>query len=1083
MYNIAHNLYLLIHFFSINFVETNKQMLKQESIYAAMRKLLIRTLCFLSLMSARAQGWERVYGTARTDEPQKVISTLDGGFLQCGYTLEPNGRKQDMLVVKTDAEGKLQWQRTYGRANFDERLYTALANPDGSYFVAGVRNADTTGTDGLAYLLKINALGDTLWSRSYFPNFCTETFWDIKPLRDASGFILIGTSCNPTTGRDDVLLVKIDNNGNIRFDKKYGDPNEYEFPHEVIETSDGGFIIGGVRGLYGLSDQRALVMKTDANGNQLWLDILGNYKVNDCTSLVANTEGGCFATGVVTVDSTQLVTFLKKYRADGTEAWTKLLPDILWGYYLNKESNGDFIVISGNLDGSRLREYIRTDSVGNQLVRKKIRAYSPGDILRSVSRTRDNGFAILGKRTVSNDGQFHLTKLNASGDIYPFSISGKVYFDKNQNCRSDAGENPIANWLVKAESATQTFWGYTDSLGQYSVATDSGVYRLSLVKPNNYWQACRDSILFSLSAASPSTTYDFAVKANTDCPLLDVDISTPLLRRCFENTYYINYCNRGTKTAQNALVKITLDKSLIFDASTLPLNRRNGQDLFFNLGNIEQGKCGTFQLTATVNCEGTILGQTHCAEAHIYPDSICLPVQGWSGASIEVNGACDRDSVSFLIKNVGTASTSPNINSIVVEDNVLFLKQPIILPAGGQQIIKVKATGATYRLTADQEPNHPDLLAGGGKPTVAVEGCRSSAQEPFSLGYVTQFDENDGSPFVSVDCRQNFGSYDPNDKQAYPQGIGNQHFIDEKAKLDYTIRFQNTGTDTAFTVVVKDTLSHFLDIATLRAGVSSHKYQVEILEGKIVKFTFDKINLPDSTRNKLKSQGFVKFLVRLKTTVPIGSKIENNAAIYFDFNAPIITNKTFHTLRKPERYNSRNLELCNGTPYNGLTYPTDTRVYDTLRFTKFDSVVVNFLKILPTYKRSVDTSILRGQPIGGVVIQRDTNLIIRYLTKKGCDSTVTYRLKILTALNDLDLSDIKIYPNPFKEKTTLELPPQYSDGFEVKIYDLMGRFLFSKKTQNNALELSNSNLTQGIYLVEIYHKNKPIALAKISVID
>jgi uncharacterized repeat protein (TIGR01451 family) len=1046
-----------------------------------MRKLIFIIYYLFALVSLKAQGWERIYGTSRTDDPQKVISTQDGGFLLIGHTAESSGNKNDALLIKTDAEGRTQWQRTYGKVNQDERIYTAFANPDGTYFVAGTRNADTSKNDGLAYLLKINALGDTLWTRSYFPNFCTETFWDVKPLRNGSGFIFAGSTCNSTTGRDDILLVKIDNNGTIIFDKRYGDPNKYEFPRQVVETSDGGFIMGGVEGLFNIDDQRALVMKTDANGNQLWYKTFGNFRLNDCTSLVANTEGGCFAAGLVTVDSTQLVTFLKKFKADGIEERSKLLPDVVWGNYLKREDNGNFTIITGNFDGSRLREFVQTDSIGNQLVRKQIRAFNPSDIFRSAASAKDSGYVILGKRTVSNDGQYHLTKLNATGDVYTFLISGKVYFDKNQNCRLEANEPPITNWLVKAENANKTFWGWTDSLGQYIVATDSGIYRLSLVRPNNYWQACRDSVLFSLSTASPSTTYDFAAKANTDCALLDVDITTPLLRRCFENTYYINYCNRGTKTASNALVKITLDKSLIFNASTVPLARRNGQEVYFNIGNIEQGKCGTFQITATVNCDSTVLGQTHCVEAHIYPDSVCVPVQGWSGASIEVSGTCERDSVSFLIRNVGTAPTSTGLKSIIIEDNVVFLKQPINLLLSGTQTIKVKATGATYRLIADQEPNHPDLSVGGGNPTAVVEGCRSNVQEPFSLGYVTQFDENDGNPFISIDCRQNFGSYDPNDKQAYPQGISNQHFIDEKAELDYTIRFQNTGTDTAFTVVVKDTLSSLLDVATVRAGASSHRYQLDILEGRILKFTFNKINLPDSTRNKLKSQGFIKFLVRLKPNIAFGSKIENKAAIYFDFNEPIITNKTFHTLRKPERYNSRNLDLCNGTAYNGKTYPTDTRVYDTLRFTKFDSIVINHVKILPTYKRSVDTTIRRGEPIGGIVSQRDTNLIIRYSTVKGCDSTVTYHLTILTAIEDLAQADIKIYPNPMSDFTSIELPPQYLGTFDIKIYDLAGRIVMTKTTQTNKFELARQQFQQGVYLIEIHHNKRRIALAKLNV--
>jgi Secretion system C-terminal sorting domain len=219
----------------------------------------------------------------------------------------------------------------------------------------------------------------------------------------------------------------------------------------------------------------------------------------------------------------------------------------------------------------------------------------------------------------------------------------------------------------------------------------------------------------------------------------------------------------------------------------------------------------------------------------------------------------------------------------------------------------------------------------------------------------------------------------------------------------------------------------------------------------------------------------------LKANIAFGSKIENKAAIYFDFNEPVITNKTFHTLRKPERYNSRNLDLCNGTAYNGKTYSNDTRVYDTLRYTKFDSITINNLKVLPTYKRSVDTTIRKGQSVGGIVSQRDTNLIIRYSTKKGCDSTVTYRLTILTALEDLDKADIKMYPNPFSDFTTIELPPQYFGTFDIKIYDLMGREVMTKTTQTNKFELARQQLQEGVYLMEIHHNKRRIALAKLSV--
>jgi uncharacterized repeat protein (TIGR01451 family) len=129
------------------------------------------------------------------------------------------------------------------------------------------------------------------------------------------------------------------------------------------------------------------------------------------------------------------------------------------------------------------------------------------------------------------------------------------------------------------------------------------------------------------------------------------------------------------------------------------------------------------------------------------------------------------------------------------------------------------------------------------------------------------------------------GSYDPNDKTVSPTGKI-PFFTNE---LDYLIRFQNTGTDTAFKVVVMDTLPTNLDVFTLKPIASSHPYTVS-MNKNIVSFTFDNILLVDSFHNEKASHGFIRFKISPKKGVLVGDKISNKAAIYFDFNKPIITN-------------------------------------------------------------------------------------------------------------------------------------------------------------------------------------------------
>ena len=259
-----------------------------------MNKLILLIFLWLTAINSfHAQGWERIYGTPKSDEVQKVIRTLDGGFLMCGYTTEPTSAKFDILLVKTDADGRQQWSKIIGRKGVTEQAYTALQNPDGTYLIGGVKNADSTDVSAQAYLLKINNLGDTIWTKTYLSGFCRNAIYDIKRLKNGTGFVAGGSACREgLLFGDDIFLMKTDNLGNPVWQKRFGIAADFEITRSVIETSDGGFIVGGVRGNYNVGDQQSLILKTDVNGNQLWLNTFGVGKPNDCTDLIANTEGG-----------------------------------------------------------------------------------------------------------------------------------------------------------------------------------------------------------------------------------------------------------------------------------------------------------------------------------------------------------------------------------------------------------------------------------------------------------------------------------------------------------------------------------------------------------------------------------------------------------------------------------------------------------------------------------------------------------------------------------------------------------------------------------------------------------------------
>jgi len=139
-------------------------------------------------------------------------------------------------------------------------------------------------------------------------------------------------------------------------------------------------------------------------------------------------------------------------------------------------------------------------------------------------------------------------------------------------------------------------------------------------------------------------------------------------------------------------------------------------------------------------------------------------------------------------------------------------------------------------------------------------------------------------------------AYDPNDKFGSPLGNSDNMIPISTENLDYTIRFQNTGTDTARVIVVTDLLSSYLEINSVRNFSSSHQFEYEQDQNGLLKFTFNGINLPDSSTNFSESQGYINFTVDLKENLNNGTIIENVANIFFDLNPAVITNTSIHIL-------------------------------------------------------------------------------------------------------------------------------------------------------------------------------------------
>ena len=497
---------------------------------------------------------------------------------------------------------------------------------------------------------------------------------------------------------------------------------------------------------------------------------------------------------------------------------------------------------------------------------------------------------------------------------------GKIYYDQNLNCNEDSTDYGIKDIYLNILEANLVI--KTDELGYYFIPElPIGTYNVEVGLPTGYSSSCPTNFQFIVNHVdSIINTPSLGIYMQQPCTGPEITILAPTLRRCFSNQIiYFQACNDNFADTSliTSFVIVTLDPLLTVNSASLPFTALGNNVFQFQTGTLNPGQCVNFTLSTTVSCNAT-LGQTLCMNAELFPVENCaldtlpsgpnwdnIPSEGalgglpqpclgpWDQSSLSVDGWCQNDSIYFTVTNTGVlgggdmecyAPVWLTVNGVVTFTDSIMLQ-------GGQTITYAFAgNGQTWILNASQHPLHP----GNSQPNAFVERCGNAAN--WNPGEVNDYPQDDADPVIDIYCEEVSGSYDPNDKRGYPNGVTNMNYIQPNQQLQYVIRFQNTGTDTAFTVVIRDTLDTDLNIFTVTPGVSSHSYEFRMYGPRVLEWRFDNILLPDSTTNSAGSNGFVTFHVEQNPNLAPGTVINNDADIYFDYNDPITTNTTVHRI-------------------------------------------------------------------------------------------------------------------------------------------------------------------------------------------
>lgn len=633
--------------------------------------------------------WQKNYGGSALDQSFRSCTTSDKGFALIGKTFSFNGNVtgnhggDDFWLIKTDSLGNLQWQKTYGGAG-DDRGYSVYQTSDGGYIMTGLTqstNGDVTSNHGAMdiWVVKTDATGTIQWQKTYGG---TNQEWGTSVLEiSGTRYMVYGVTNTANNGdvtsnhgQTDEWLLQLDAVGNIIWQKCYGGTgadgsNAFDINGNALsKTSDGGYLVaGGSTSVDGDvtghhvgnpmpigGDYDVWVMKLDSTGNIQWEKSLGGSEL-DKSFGGFETAGGehivCGQTASVDGDVTGHVqapgatsasanAWVVKIDASGNLIWQNNL-GLGFAYNASGTNDGGCIVAHNT-------KVIKLDVAGNIQWQKKLNL-----ITRSVWQTADNGYFAGGYNTVGagSANQYQLTKL---APISGYIIHGNIYEDLNHNCVRDTNEIGIPGREVIAMPGN--YYATTDDNGDYTLFVDSGNYVISQVNAPYYIQACPSaSATYTaniFSAAPNSYGNDFGDTLSMHCADLKVNIGTYYLRRCFKNTFNVSYVNSGAVMATNVTITVNFDSLIIPLSSTLPWTQ-NGNSYTFTIDTLRPGQFGSFSITDSVSCGALIGVHSACVFASIHsPVAECDTINNCSHDCHIIVGSCDPNAKEVSVGNV-----------------------------------------------------------------------------------------------------------------------------------------------------------------------------------------------------------------------------------------------------------------------------------------------------------------------------------------------------------------------------------------------------------------------------------------------
>lgn len=354
-----------------------------------------------------------------------IIQTPDGGYCMGGITKSFGAGVEDVLLLKTDANGSAQWACTYGGANVDF-CHSLARTFDGGYIMSGWTNSFGGGYE--AFLLKVSANGSYQWMRTYGWSGSNEYAYSVVQSLD-SGYTFLGST---STGKSDILFVKTDINGAVQWARTFGDTAVFDQGKLLIRTADGGYLLVSRAASYSAGGRDFFLIKTNPSGVVQWSRTYGGKWDENVYDIIKTSDGGYVTCGrTLSYGAGSTDALIVKLSSGGVLQWARTYGDTAFDDFANSiiQTHDGGYATSGHTKsyGAGLDEcsLMKIDSIGN-LQWTRIFGGTQMDENLTLVQTADSGYALNGFTASYGAGNRDGVLMKTTANGYTFGCITEV---------------------------------------------------------------------------------------------------------------------------------------------------------------------------------------------------------------------------------------------------------------------------------------------------------------------------------------------------------------------------------------------------------------------------------------------------------------------------------------------------------------------------------------------------------------------------------------------------------------------------------------------------------------------------------